>query len=129
MTSGKPVVVSPAADIRITNVALGDVVADASSRTTVKLTYPDPAGGADEDSDDDMEDVEDAPKELISTVVCSLTPGKVQPTILLHRCLLTSFPQLEQTTTDLVLLKEEAYTFESVGKKFVFIYHPCCLFY
>lgn len=71
---GKPVVFSPASDLRITNVALGHELADKSGRTTLQLTYPTPVKVDDDDSDDDAPN--DIPP-MSTTVLCSLTPGKV----------------------------------------------------
>lgn len=85
MTPGKPEAVVPQADIRITNVALGDILANASGRTTVKLTYDTPAKL---DSDD-----EDEPKiePQLTTVLCSLTAGKVCQAISLFKLNSDSF--------------------------------------
>lgn len=70
---GKDEIVQPPADIRITNVTLGDVLKDNSGRSTVKLTY-EPSGRL--DSDDEDEDVEvPAP---ITTVLCALKPDTVR---------------------------------------------------
>ncbi|KAJ7072223.1 hypothetical protein C8F01DRAFT_1103001 [Mycena amicta] len=82
------------ASIRLTNVALGDVLADESARTTIKLTHdkifiP--------NSDDEDEDVPEKPSKL-STVICSLTPGKI-----------------EQAAVNIILEGKEDYTLESVG--------------
>lgn len=77
---------TPPCDLRITNVALGDELEDETGRTSVKLTYTHPSGG---DSDDE-EDSEDGDKdsvddlEPITTVLCSLTPGKVRVDALLQ---------------------------------------------
>lgn len=79
MAPGEPVEVSPPGDVRITNVALGDVLADQSARTTIKLMYKSPSGGQDSDDEDEDEDEEkeDTDIEIETTVLCSLTPGKV----------------------------------------------------
>ncbi|RDB24806.1 hypothetical protein Hypma_007791 [Hypsizygus marmoreus] len=99
---GKVESVEPQADIRITNVALGDVLKDASGRTTVKLTYQ---GPVQIDSEDEDEDQEDEPKvSLHTTVVCSLKPDT-----------------FEQTSTDIVLQEDEEYVFEVVGKNTVYL--------
>ncbi|KAI0772588.1 hypothetical protein BC629DRAFT_1583140 [Irpex lacteus] len=63
----------PPGDLRITNVALGAELADENGRTSVKLTYQAPGG-----SDEDEEDEEDEGGEPVTTVLCSLTPGKDQ---------------------------------------------------
>lgn len=74
ITPGKPEAFIPQSDLRITNVALGDELADESGRTTVKLTYQTLV-----DIDDDESADEEAPQEPISTtVLCSLTAGKVR---------------------------------------------------
>jgi FK506-binding nuclear protein len=70
--SKEPLSFIPQSDLRITNIALGDELADASGRTSVKLTYQTPIKLDDED-DDDEESVE----PLSTTVLGSLTPGKV----------------------------------------------------
>jgi FK506-binding nuclear protein len=59
-------------EIRITNVALGASLADEKGRTTVQFTY-DPAP-----QPEDLEsDAGSAVGEKVTTVLCSLTPGKV----------------------------------------------------
>jgi len=98
LTPGKPETVVPQADIRITNVALGDILADASGRTTVKLTYNSPAKI---DSDDEGEpEVE----PQLTTILCSLTAGKI-----------------EQTVTDVVLEQDDEYLFETIGPNVVYL--------
>ncbi|KAI0829737.1 hypothetical protein BC628DRAFT_1512543 [Trametes gibbosa] len=106
-TPGEPTVISPPGDIRITNIALGDVLADESGRTTVKLSYRVP-GSNEKDSDDeeeeDDEEEDEENKELATTVLCSLTPGKI-----------------EQSTVDVVLAEDEDFLIEVVGKNTVFL--------
>ena len=63
-------------DLRITNVALGDELADNEGRTSLKLTYH-PAGSDESDDEDEEESNEDEDTEPVTTVLCSLTPGKV----------------------------------------------------
>ncbi|KAI0718977.1 hypothetical protein C8T65DRAFT_637625 [Cerioporus squamosus] len=89
----------PAADLRITNIALGDEIADEKSRTTVKLIYRPP--GAEEEDEEEEEEKEEEPT-VSSAVLCSLTPGKI-----------------EQASIDLVLSEEEEYLIELVGKNTV----------
>ncbi|KAJ7251546.1 hypothetical protein B0H12DRAFT_1234176 [Mycena haematopus] len=91
--------VTPPAAIRITNIALGDVLADSSARTTLKLTY----NGAIEE-----EDQTEPPKT--STFICALTPGKAS-------CICI----IEQVTTNLVLEDDEEYVFEVVGRNTVYL--------
>lgn len=69
---GQEEVVIPLADLRITNIALGDVLSDMSGRTTVKLLYRSPS---EPDSDDEDQD-QDA-SSLSTAVLCSLKPGTV----------------------------------------------------
>ncbi|KAI0674917.1 hypothetical protein C8Q78DRAFT_1009663 [Trametes maxima] len=106
-TPGEPSVISPPSDIRITNIALGDQLADENGRTTVKLVYRRP--GADEPDSDEEDEDEDEEKEndnaeLSSTVLCSLTPGKI-----------------EQSTVDVVLTEDDEYLIEVVGKNTVYL--------
>ncbi|KZP04083.1 hypothetical protein FIBSPDRAFT_968444 [Athelia psychrophila] len=99
--SNEPTSFIPQSDLRITNIALGDELADASGRTSVKLTYQTPVKLDDEDDD---EDEEDAPEPLSTTVLGSLTPGKI-----------------EQATVDIVLEEDEEYLFELVGKNTIYL--------
>ncbi|KAG9221014.1 hypothetical protein CCMSSC00406_0002386 [Pleurotus cornucopiae] len=100
----EPEVVSPPADLKITNVALGEKLADEKGRTTIKLSYASiPDDGSDED--DDEEDEEKQPAvNLVSTVITSLTPGKI-----------------EQSTVDITLFKDEDYVIEAVGKNTIYL--------
>lgn len=73
--------------VRITNVSFGEDLADLTARTVVKLTYsfPNPPGDDEDDEDEDA-----TPR--ITTVLCALTPGKVNSIVLLskmlHTCIL-----------------------------------------
>lgn len=62
----------PQADLRVTNVALGDELADENGRTVVKLIHMNPVA-PDTDDEDDVE----LRQEAVETVLCSLIPGKV----------------------------------------------------
>ncbi|KAJ7594403.1 hypothetical protein C8J56DRAFT_1044148 [Mycena floridula] len=97
LAPGQKVTVTPIADIHITMAALGDVVEDSKSRTTVKLIYQKPVAGVDDD-EDEVSGTE------TTTVVCSLIPG-----------------QIEQVITNLILLDKEDVTFEVVGKNTVYL--------
>ncbi|EIW62941.1 uncharacterized protein TRAVEDRAFT_26444 [Trametes versicolor FP-101664 SS1] len=104
-TPGEPSVISPPSDIRITNIALGEEITDENSRTTIKLVYRRP--GSDEPDSEDEEDDEEEENdnsELSTTVLCSLTPGKI-----------------EQATVDVVLTEDEEYLIEVVGKNTVYL--------
>lgn len=70
--SKEPLSFIPQSDLRITNIALTDELADASGRTSVKLSFQTPVK-----VDDDDEDDEDPPEPISTTVLGSLTPGKV----------------------------------------------------
>ncbi|KAJ7780545.1 hypothetical protein DFH07DRAFT_792651 [Mycena maculata] len=89
----------PAAPIRITNVALGDDLANTSARTSLKLSYKTLIPEND-DSDDD------APPEFptSTTFICALTPGKI-----------------EQVAINIVLEEKEDYTLEVVGPNTVYL--------
>ena len=75
---GEPTEIGPVADLRITNVALGDEVADEKSRTTVKIHYRPPGSQDDSDEEDEDEDEEKSGAELETAILCSLTYGKVR---------------------------------------------------
>jgi FK506-binding nuclear protein len=70
--SKEPFTFIPQSDLRITNIALGDELSDPSGRTSVKLTYQTPIK-----LDDDEEEDAESPDPLSTTVLGSLTPGKV----------------------------------------------------
>lgn len=70
---GKKTKITPQADIRVTTAALGDKLEDDDSRTSVKLTYLAPVAPETEDDDED----EDEDLQQSSTILCSLTPGRV----------------------------------------------------
>lgn len=98
--------------------ALGDELADEKGRTSVKLTYQAP--GAPDEDDEDEEDEEEEGGEPVTTVLCSLTPGKVcnrSYTILMQMRDSLSHIKIEQTTIDLILEEDQEVLFESVGKK------------
>jgi hypothetical protein len=69
---GDTVEVTPPTDLRITNIALGEEVADANSRTSVRMIYRPPMAEEDEDEED-----KDDSGALATTILASLTPGKV----------------------------------------------------
>lgn len=75
LTPGKVETFEPPADLRITNVALGDVIKDAG-RTSVKLTF-EPSGGLDEEDEDDV-------PQAVTTVLCSLKPDTVREQFTLY---------------------------------------------
>ncbi|KAF8726519.1 hypothetical protein AX14_007764 [Amanita brunnescens Koide BX004] len=104
LTPGKEEAIMPVADLKISNVALGDTLVDSNGRSTVKITYAAPVfSDEDEDEDEDGDDNEDDRKE-VTTILCSLSAGK-----------------FEHTTTDIVLEKGELYVFTVVGKNTVFL--------
>ncbi|GLB37533.1 putative peptidylprolyl isomerase [Lyophyllum shimeji] len=97
LVPGKEEIVQPPADIRITNIALGDVLKDTSGRSTVKFTF-EPSGHV------DSEDEDEAAPGPVTTVLCSLKPDT-----------------FEQTSTDLILQEDETYKFTLVGKNTVYL--------
>lgn len=102
LTPGEKETIVPQADLQIKNAALGETLSDESGRTTVKLTYLNPAKMDDEEEE---EVDQESPEDEITTVLCSLTAGKI-----------------EQSACDLILEKDEEYTFELIGKNTVHLY-------
>ncbi|KAG0700721.1 hypothetical protein DFH29DRAFT_930437 [Suillus ampliporus] len=98
---GQKETIVPQADLQIKNAALGEELSDVSGRTTIKLTYINPATNDDEEDEVDAE----SPEAEMSTVLCSLTAGKI-----------------EQSACDLILESDEEYTFELIGKNTVYLY-------
>ncbi|KAE9411348.1 hypothetical protein BT96DRAFT_968830 [Gymnopus androsaceus JB14] len=94
LEGGESTKYTPAQDIKITNVALADVLADEKGRTVLKLSIP----LLSPEDDEDMNEDDDEPK-LQTVTICSFTPGKI-----------------EQAHTELILLEDEDYKFEVVGK-------------
>lgn len=80
LTPGEAEVIVPQGDLQIKNAALPDELQDNSARTSVKLTYQSLSSLEDEDEDDDDEEDDDEPPRgpAVTTVLCSLTPGKVR---------------------------------------------------
>ncbi|KAJ3820143.1 hypothetical protein F5880DRAFT_1625331 [Lentinula raphanica] len=104
LEGGTTVEVFPPWDLKITNVALGDVLADANERTTFKLTIPVLSQDSfedDEDEDDDEDEKNAGPKAQTITI-CSLTAGKI-----------------EQSMVSIILLEGQSYKFQIVGKNTV----------
>ncbi|KAL4074205.1 hypothetical protein V8B97DRAFT_724746 [Scleroderma yunnanense] len=93
----------PHGDIQIKNAALSDVLADENGRTTIKFTYPSLAVDTDEDEDDEDDDKSYA--DTVTTVLCSLTPGKI-----------------EQASCEIIIEQDVEYVFELVGKNPVYLY-------
>ncbi|KAF9066157.1 hypothetical protein BDP27DRAFT_1449876 [Rhodocollybia butyracea] len=93
LEAGKTVDFLPPNDIKITNVALGDL-ADEKGRTIVKITIP--VVSVD---NEDSESEEDHEGKSQSFTVCSLTAGKT-----------------EHAKVDIILSEMEPYKFEVVGK-------------
>ncbi|KAJ3863156.1 hypothetical protein EV359DRAFT_82631 [Lentinula novae-zelandiae] len=102
LEGGKTVEICPPQDIKITNVALGDVLVDTNERTSFKLGFPLLGEDSDDEDDEDDEDEDqDKAKDEKNAVVtvCSLTAGKI-----------------EQANVDIILLDEQVYKFQVVGK-------------
>lgn len=81
---GQGISIIPQSDLVITNAALGAELADASGRTSVKLTYMRPIKVTDDEEDDDEKDDDDEEDAQVEIVLCSLTPGKVLDAICWH---------------------------------------------
>ncbi|KAF8502284.1 hypothetical protein F5888DRAFT_1670954 [Russula emetica] len=97
---GDALSVIPQSDLVITNAALGAQLADSSGRTSVKLTYMRPVKVTDDDEDEDEEKDEDGDEDAqVETVLCSLTPGKI-----------------EQCTLNLTFEEDDEFLLEVVGK-------------
>ncbi|KAF8441561.1 hypothetical protein L210DRAFT_3447334 [Boletus edulis BED1] len=104
LTPGNVEVIIPQGDLQIKNAALPDELQDNSARTSVKLTYQSLASLDEEDDDEDDED--DEPKiAAVTTVLCSLTPGKI-----------------EQSTCEIILEQDTEYILEVVGKNSIHLY-------
>ncbi|KAJ7703080.1 hypothetical protein B0H17DRAFT_1041526 [Mycena rosella] len=99
ISATKALNLEPPAPLRITNVALGDVLASPTARTTLKLTYK---TLVQEDGEESDADIDELPKS--STFICALTPGKI-----------------EQVTVNIVLEDKEEYIFEVVGPNTVYL--------
>lgn len=74
--AGKKVKFHAIGDVRITNAALGEDIADEKARSTIKLTYENIAPADIDDVEEDEE--EELKAEKVTTVLCALTPGKVR---------------------------------------------------
>ncbi len=64
-------------DLKVTNIALGEAIVEENGRTSVKMTYTIP--GVSNRDDEDKDANGDAGTDPITgtTILCSLTPGKV----------------------------------------------------
>jgi len=87
--------------VQITNISFGENLADATGRTVVKLTYSLPHTSDDDDDDDDEDE---GVLSRITTVLCALTPGKI-----------------EQSSVNLTLDPESQPTFQATGKNTVYL--------
>ncbi|KAI0093176.1 hypothetical protein BDY19DRAFT_989841, partial [Irpex rosettiformis] len=89
--------------LKIVNAALGEEIADETSRSSLRLVYSGP--GADDSDDEDEDEDEDSDRLApVATVLCSLTPGKI-----------------EQATLDIILEGGQAVAFENTGKNVIYI--------
>lgn len=97
---GKSYTVDVPRDIRITNAALGDELADASGRSVVKVTITE----HDSDSDSEDEEDDDEPSGPVKTVLCSLRAGA-----------------FEQAAMDVTFLEGQTVEFSVTGKNKVYL--------
>jgi len=86
--------------VQITNISFGEDLADETGRTAVKLTYSVPHTS---DEDEDEDENEDASVRF-TTVLCILTPGKI-----------------EQSSVNLILDPESRPSFRATGKNTVYL--------
>ncbi|TRM69314.1 hypothetical protein BD626DRAFT_473646 [Schizophyllum amplum] len=96
---GTPLVLTPAADLRLCNVSLGETLADPTGRTVVKVTHMSPVVPAEDEEEVDDEDDDLPDMKQCEIILCALTPGKI-----------------EQTLVDLVLQEEQEVLIEVIGK-------------
>ncbi|KAL5507133.1 FPR3 [Sanghuangporus vaninii] len=95
---GKKASLTAQSDIRISIAALDAELKDQSARSSVKLTYVTPQ------SIDEDEDEEESLPPTTSTILCSLTPGKI-----------------EHAPLDLVINEDDEVEFEVVGKNAIYL--------
>ena len=72
----------PANDLRITNIALAETLQDSEGRTSVKLVYFNTSRDLDDEADEENGEEaegggEKVTEEPVTTILCSLTAGKV----------------------------------------------------
>ena len=108
--------------VQITNVAFGEEISDANSRTVVKLTFDSLTSGMDDEDDEDEDEEkesksDDADEKLATTVLCSLTPGKVYSKNMFFPYPSELFVQIEQVSVNLVLDGDAGFKFQVTGKK------------
>ncbi|OCH86119.1 hypothetical protein OBBRIDRAFT_761840 [Obba rivulosa] len=109
VTPEEPEVFVPPGDVRITNIALGEELADENGRSTIKLMYTKPMSDDSDEEDEEgeeeeKEDEDDETPRAATTVLASLTPGKI-----------------EQATLDVILEGDQEYLIEVVGKNTVYL--------
>jgi len=79
LEGGQEKTVELPAHVQITNISLGEEIVD-QGRTVVKLTFEPPI--QQNDSDEEDEDGKDDDISLDTTVLCALTPGKIEHAII-----------------------------------------------
>jgi len=97
LVPGKTQVIVPQGDLRISNAALGEILADQNGRTVVKMTYS--KLGENSDDEDEGESEDENEESLSSLVLCALTAGKI-----------------ENAQVNIVLEEGTPYRLEVVGK-------------
>ncbi|KZV81066.1 hypothetical protein EXIGLDRAFT_731900 [Exidia glandulosa HHB12029] len=100
LVPGKKYEIVAAADLHITNAALGDELAEETGRSVIKATVHEQPAQLDSDSEDEAGEA----GEPFDTVLCSLRAG-----------------QTEQTTLDLVFLIGQKLEFQVTGKNKVYL--------
>jgi len=114
--------------VQITNVAFGEEISDTNSRTVVKLTFESLTSGLDDDEDEDDEEKEKEPKSdhademIATTVLCSLTPGKVCWRKYFFAIFLNYLCRLNKPLSTLCSMAKLSSNSKSLGKSAISIY-------
>ncbi|KAF8967871.1 hypothetical protein BDZ97DRAFT_1801681 [Flammula alnicola] len=101
---GQEKIVNTPASVQITNVSYGEEIADANSRSVVKLSFESLTPPSEESDEEEEKDDEEEGLTVDTTVLCALTPGKI-----------------EQATVNLVLDSDAMFKFEATGKNTVYL--------
>ncbi|KDR75777.1 hypothetical protein GALMADRAFT_248463 [Galerina marginata CBS 339.88] len=76
LDGGQEKTIHPPVTVHVTNVSFGEEIADTQSRTVVKLKFE--SLMPDEDESEEKDEEKDEPDLLATTVLCALTPGKIE---------------------------------------------------
>ncbi|KAF9565519.1 hypothetical protein CPC08DRAFT_815290 [Agrocybe pediades] len=98
---GKEKAVHLPADLQITNVSFDEEIADPAGRSVVKMKFV-PVNTLTYDDEDEEEEEEEKETEMDTTILCALTPGKI-----------------EQASVNLILDEDGEFVFSVSGKNTV----------